>query len=131
MSRLCCLPSSSTLALENFTVHRASRSFCLSFAGLSFQESGILPALISAFSSSVFLCLGGRHHRCVDDLPTHGQMPGLGEVLVETGEQILHRTGLHEMFPKQPDRLGVRHVIASPRPRKRMNNSRSWIWNSA
>jgi hypothetical protein len=35
-------------------------------------------------------------------------------VLVETGEQIFNGTHLHEMFPKQPDRLGVRHVIAQP-----------------
>lgn len=54
--RLRSLPSSSTLAFENFTVHRASRSFCLSFADLSFQASGSLPA--SAFSSSVFPCFG-------------------------------------------------------------------------
>lgn len=48
MSRLCSVHLSSTLAFENFTVHRASRSFSLSFAGLVFQSSGILPALISA-----------------------------------------------------------------------------------
>ncbi len=31
MSRLCSLPSSSTLTFENFTAQRASRSFCRSF----------------------------------------------------------------------------------------------------
>ncbi len=46
-------PSSEGFAFENLTVQRASRSFCASFAGLSFQASGMRPALISAFSASV------------------------------------------------------------------------------
>ena len=52
------LPSSRGLALENFTVQRASRSFCRSLAGRSAQPSGIRPALIAAFSASVLRCLG-------------------------------------------------------------------------
>ena len=51
-------PSSEGFAFENFTVQRASRSFCASFAGLSFQASGMRPARISAFSPSVFRCFG-------------------------------------------------------------------------
>lgn len=51
-------PSSEGFAYENFTVQRASRSFCATFAGLSFQASGIRPARISAFSPSELRCLG-------------------------------------------------------------------------
>ncbi len=72
-----------------------------------------------------------RHDRGVDDLPAHRQIASLGEVLVEAGEQVLHRAGLREKLAEQPDRLGIRNPSPSPRPRKRMNESRSWIWNSA
>ena len=41
------------LALVNFTVQRASRSFWRSLAGLSFHWSGTRPSLIAFFSSSV------------------------------------------------------------------------------
>ena len=37
---ICGSPSSFGFAFENFTVQRASRSFCRSLAGLSFQASG-------------------------------------------------------------------------------------------
>ena len=53
-------PSSEGFALENLTVQRASRSFCASLAGLSFQLSGMRPARISAFSPSVLRCLGAE-----------------------------------------------------------------------
>jgi len=43
-------------------------------------------------------------------------MTGLGEVLVEAGEQAVHRAGLGEMLAEQPDRLGVRHPVAEPQP---------------
>ena len=47
-------PSSASLALENFTVQRASVSFCRASNGSSFQISvAVWPALILAFSSSV------------------------------------------------------------------------------
>ena len=41
-----------------FTVHRASRSFWRSFAGLSFHALGIRPSLIAFFSSCVLRCFG-------------------------------------------------------------------------
>ena len=58
MSTCCGRPGAAGFALENFTVQRASRSFCLSLAGLAFHPSGTSPALIAAFSSPVFLCRG-------------------------------------------------------------------------
>jgi len=35
---------------------------------------------------------------------------------VEAGEQKLHRLRLHELLAKQPDRLGVRDLVAKPQP---------------
>ncbi len=52
------VPSACGFALENFTVQRASRSFCRNFAGLPCHSYGMRPALISSFSSFVFLCFG-------------------------------------------------------------------------
>ena len=58
MSRCLVFPASSVLALENFTVQRASRSFWRSLAGFSVHSSGTLPALMSAFSPSLLCCFG-------------------------------------------------------------------------
>jgi len=46
-------PSSRGLALVYLTVQRASRCFWRSFAGLSFQASGMRPSLLAFFSSRV------------------------------------------------------------------------------
>ena len=46
---ICGSPSCFGFAAENFTVQRASRSFCRSLAGLSFQASGIPPALMANY----------------------------------------------------------------------------------
>ena len=69
--------------------------------------------------------------RRIDDLPAHGEIARLVQMLVEAGEQLLDRPGLGQLLTEQPDRLGVRHLLGSPSPRKRMKDSRSWIWNSA
>lgn len=58
MSPCFVFPSSSALALENFTVQRASRSFWRSLAGFFCHSSGTFPALRSAFSASLLRCFG-------------------------------------------------------------------------
>jgi hypothetical protein len=50
-------PSAAGLALEYFTVQRASRSFWASLAGLEAQASGMRPSF-RARSSSVLCCFG-------------------------------------------------------------------------
>jgi hypothetical protein len=53
------LPPGSGRALANFTVQRASVSFCAALAGSSGQISAaVLPALIASLSALVFRCLG-------------------------------------------------------------------------
>ncbi len=52
------VPSGRSFALLNFTVQRASRSFCRNFAGFFSQPSGMRPSLIAFFSSSVFAHMG-------------------------------------------------------------------------
>src|SRR5690606_12084990 len=69
------------LGLRDFTVQRASRSFCRIFAGLSFQASGILPALMSAFSSSVFLCFGAAMTVASTICPPMARYPALARCL--------------------------------------------------
>ena len=54
----CGVPSSRGLALENFTVQRASRSFCRSLAGFFIQHAGVSPCLIAARSASVLRYFG-------------------------------------------------------------------------
>lgn len=52
-------PSGFGLALVNFTVQRASASFCAALASLSGHISAaVLPALIPALSALVFRCRG-------------------------------------------------------------------------
>ena len=51
-------PSLRGLALENFTVQRASRSFWRSLVGVSVHSSGTRPSLIAYFSASLLLCFG-------------------------------------------------------------------------
>ena len=51
-------PPSTGLALVYFTVQRASRSFCASFAGFRAQASGMRPSYSARFSSSVLRCFG-------------------------------------------------------------------------
>src|ERR1700751_3278146 len=51
-------PTLFRLGLGYLIVQRASRSFWGSFAGLSFQPSGMRPCLIAFFSSPVLRCLG-------------------------------------------------------------------------
>ena len=55
------VPSGFGFALVNFSVQRASVSFCAALAGCSGQISSALwPSLIAAFSASVFRCRGAR-----------------------------------------------------------------------
>ncbi len=39
-------------------------------------------------------------------------------MLVEPDEEIADRPGLHEMLPEQPDRLGIRDLVAKAKPQK-------------
>ena len=53
------LPPGSGRALANFSVQRASVSFCAALAGWSGQTSAaLLPALIAPFSAAVLRYLG-------------------------------------------------------------------------
>lgn len=52
------VPSACGFALMNLTGQRASRSFCRSLAGRSFQAWGMRSALIASFSSLVLRCRG-------------------------------------------------------------------------
>src|SRR5690606_15623482 len=62
--------------------------------------------------------LRSGHDRRVYDLTAHGQIPGFREMAIETGEQVLDGASLHAVFPEQPDRLGVRHLVAQPQSEK-------------
>ena len=53
-----------------------------------------------------------RDDRGVDDLTTHGEITGLGQMLVETGKQVVHCTGLGEVLAEQPYRLGIGNPVA-------------------
>jgi hypothetical protein len=58
------------------------------------------------------ITLPGRlDDRGVNDLTAFGQIAGPGEMLIETSKQIVDGAGADEAFPKQPDRLGVRHLL--------------------
>jgi hypothetical protein len=55
----CGLPSAVGRALANFSVQRASVSFCRALAGSSGQIwAAFLPSFTAIRSASVFLCLG-------------------------------------------------------------------------
>ena len=112
------VPSGLALALLNLTVQRASRSFCRSFAGLAFQASGMRPSLIAFFSSPVLRGLGAWDQRSVDDLPAHGDVPGLAQRRVEPVEQQLDRLGPGQLLAEQPDRAGVGNPVGQAQPEK-------------
>ena len=108
MSMCCGFPSAAGFAFENFTVQRASRSFWRSLAGLSFRHLAGLDRGLLVLGITL---LGRRDDRGIHDLPTHRQISGFGEMLVEAGEQVLDRAGLDQMLAKQPDRLGIRDLV--------------------
>ncbi len=75
--------------------------------GLVLPRLGNLARLDVGLLAIAVALLGRRHETGVDDLPAHRQIAGLGEVLVEAGEQFLHGAGLTKVLAEQPDRLGV------------------------
>src|SRR5256885_970557 len=95
------------LALVYLTVQRASRSFWRSFAGLSFQSSGMRPVLDRLLLVlGVALTRSGDQAR-IDDLARHGDVPGLPKRCIEALEQWPDGAGLREFLPEQPNRPGV------------------------
>ena len=127
-----CAPSADGLALEYFTVQRASRSFWRQLGGLLRPGLGDAALLQRPLLVLGVALLRRRHHGCVDDLPAHGDVARRRELRLEAPEQRLDRRDAADPRPRQrlaegPDRIRVRHRSASDRPRKRMNDSRSLI----
>src|SRR4051794_30845473 len=117
------VPSSLGLALDHFTVQRASRSFWASLFGCSAQPSGMRPSLSAAFSSSVLRCFGQGTIEASMIWPPMVRQPGLTQRRVKTGEQDLDgRTSLDrsagESLAEGPNRVCVRHRVGQAQAQK-------------
>ncbi|MBC7159889.1 MAG: hypothetical protein H5U21_07560, partial [Porphyrobacter sp.] len=70
------LPSAKARALANFSVQRASVSFCAALAGFSGQISAaLLPASIASFSAAMVRCLGAATSVASTICPPIGRQP--------------------------------------------------------
>ena len=50
---------------------------------------------------------GAADHRRIDDLPALSHIAAGLQSRIEQREQLLDRTGLHQILPQQPDRLDI------------------------
>lgn len=59
-----------------------------------------------------------RHGRMltIDDLPAHGEITPLLDLLVKGKKQRVQRASLGQLLAKQPDRVGIRLCSAPPAP---------------
>jgi len=77
---------------------------------------------IAAFDGR-FFAVGVALLRCghnggVNDLAAQRQISRLAKRCIEAPEQLLHGARLHELFPKQPDRLGIGNPLRQPQTEK-------------
>ena len=77
---------------------------------------------LACFDSGIFLpavpLFGDVDDSGVHDLPFHRHETIGSEVRIEGGKQLLHNTGLDEVFPKTPDGGGIRNLLTDMQPKK-------------
>jgi hypothetical protein len=132
-------PSAAGLALEYFTVQRASRSFWRGFAGLFVHSSGTRPfperalpvlgvALLGSGDDASPLSLGprARHWLDINDLTAHGDVARRAELRVEAPEQSLDRRNALERRARQrlADRRGTVAPVGPRKPPEARSRSR-------
>ena len=94
--------------MANFSVQRASVSFCAASGGFVGPDLvGRLARLDRVLLRRGVALLGRGHQRGIDDLPAHGEIAALLELAVEVGEQHVERTRLGQLLAEQPDRVGI------------------------
>jgi len=58
------------------------------------------------------------HQAGIDDLPTFGQKSGQPQLLIEGIKQLFHHSMTGQLFPEQPEGLGVGYAIFRRKPQK-------------